>query len=376
MYTSFYRLRQSPFSLDPDPDFLYLSETHKKALAVLERSLVERLGVSVIAGETGTGKSTLIQHLLNQRWPNVTFGLVDDSVHSLANLLQRTLLAFGLDSVGKTQSESYDLLNNFVSINCVLKKHQPVLIIDKDIGVDSGVLEELYILSSIGVEENRALRVIFVSSLWETLKRQSAWAQLAGRVGAVHQLEPLSCDETVEYVQHRLVVAGSQSQNLFGVPAYEAVYRYTGGIPLFINILCNAALNHGSIQKKTQISAGLIQELVKNGQVLGPAVDTRSVPFHPTLKRSAEPGRTGQTVTEFIVSDIDRESLEFPNLDAKASIRSEKPQRKDTGAARQGKVSSFSRLAPVMGCVSGLVQSLSRKLSVFNRIIKERTSDE
>ncbi len=344
MYKLFYNLRNSPFSLSPDPDFLYLSTKHKNALAVLERSLVKWVGLSAITGEKGTGKSTLIQYLLKQSWPDVTFGLISESDNPPGGLLKRTLSAFGLNSYGKTTSESYDLLSDFMVIDCFWKKRQPVLIIDEPLGMESRALEELYMLSTMEPEENRNLRIILTMppGLWETLKRPT-WTHLARRVGNSYHLETLDYQETVAYVQHRLRVAGTQNENLFDDSAYKAIFRYSGGNPRLINVLCNAALVQGAIQETPQIGAALIKDLImqklwlraaindprgeaqgrsetegKNvDQTAGVKSDTDNL--RPAVGRLARRDKTGQTVSEFIIADIDHASRKYARLDAEVS---------------------------------------------------------
>ena len=344
MYKLFYNLRNSPFSLSPDPDFLYLSAKHKNALAVLERSLVKWVGLSAITGEKGTGKSTLIQYLLKQSWPDVTFGLISESDNPPGGLLKRTLSAFGLNSFGKTTSESYDLLSDFMVIDCFWKKRQPVLIIDESLGIESRALEEVYMLSTMEPEENRNLRIILAMSpgLWETLKRPT-WTHLARRVGNSYHLETLDYQETVDYVQHRLRVAGTQNESLFDDSAYKAIFRYSGGNPRLINVLCNAALVQGAIQEKPQIGAALIKNLIMQklwlraaitdprGEVQGRSetegknvVQTAGVKsdtdnLRPAVDRLTRRDKTGQTVSEFIIADIDHASRKYARLDAEVS---------------------------------------------------------
>jgi type II secretory pathway predicted ATPase ExeA len=357
MYKSFYKLRKSPFSLSPDPDFFYLSAKHKNAFAVLEHSLANWVGLIAITGEKGTGKSTLIRYFLKQSWSDVSFGLISESDTTPGDLLKRALSAFGLNSFGKTTSESYDLLSDFMVSDCFWKKRQPVLIIDEPLGMGSRALEELYMLSTMELEENRNLRIILAMppSLWETLKRPT-WKHLVGRVGNSYQLETLDYVETVAYVQHRLRVAGAQNENLFDNPAYKAIFRYSGGNPRLINVLCNAALVEGAIQETPQIGAALIKNLIMQklglhaastdpqGQAqrrsqtgannvdktAGIKSDTDNL--RPAFGRLARRDKTGQTVSEFIIADIDQTSRKYARLDAEDSkAADDKPE--STGEA-------------------------------------------
>lgn len=358
MYELFYKLRKSPFSLSPDPDFLYLSVKHQNALAVLERSLANWVGLSAITGEKGTGKSTLIRYLLKQSWPDVTFGLISEAAPPPGSLLKRALSAFGLNSFGKTTSESYDLLSDFMVIDCFWKKRQPVLIIDEALDPDSRVLEELYMLSNMGPDEYRNLRIILPMppSLWETIKRPM-WTHLAGRVGSSYHLKNLNYQETVAYIWHRLRVAGAQNENLFDDSACMAIFRYSGGNPRLINVLCNAALVQGAIQETPQISAALITDLImqklwfhaeidaSRGEVQGRSendrkkvdraaeVKSETNNHRPAVGRLAKRDKTGQTVSEFIIADIDQASRKYAHLDAEVPKASGKYE--PTGEAFQ-----------------------------------------
>jgi type II secretory pathway predicted ATPase ExeA len=387
MYKLFYNLRKSPFSLRPDPDFLYMSPKHKNALAVLERGLDNWVGLSAITGEKGTGKSTLIRYLLKQSWPDVTFGHVSESGSPTGGLLKRTLSAFGLNSFGKTASESFDLLSDFMVIDCFWKKRQPVLIIDESLGMESRALEELYMLSTMEPEENRNLRIILAMppSLWETLKRPK-WAHLARRVGNNYQLEALNYQETVAYVQHRLRVAGAQNENLFDDSACKAIFRYSGGNPRLINVLCNAALVEGAIQEIPQINTALIKDLIMQKLWLRAAINDPRGEAHgrseigathvdqtagnqsdtdnlrPAVGWVARRDKTGQTVSEFIIADIDHASRKYSRLDAE--VRKQSPKHEPTGEAPQR---AERRLLRVASIAAVILISTAVAMFFFNR---------
>ena len=394
MYKLFYNLRKSPFSLSPDPDFLYLSPKHKNALAELERSLANWVSLSAITGEKGTGKSTLIRFLLKQSWPDVTFGLVSESGSPPGGLLKRTLSAFGLNSFGKTTTESYDLLSDFMVIDCFWKKRQPVLIIDESLGMESRALEELYMLSTMELEENRNLRIILAMppSLWETLKRPK-WTHLARRVGNNYQLETLNYQETVAYVQHRLRVAGAQNENLFDDPACKAIFRYSGGNPRLINVLCKAALVEGAIQETPQINAALIKDLIMQKLWLQPAINdpqgeahgrsetgahnvdqtagnqAGTENLHPAVGRVARSDKTGQTVSEFIIADIDHASRKYARLDAE--VRKQSHKHDPAGEAPQR---AERRLLRVASIATVILITIAVAMFFFNQNRSSRES--
>jgi hypothetical protein len=272
-------------------------------------------------------------------------------------------------------------------IDCFWKKRQPVLIIDEPLGMGSRALEELYMLSTIEVEENRNLRIILAMppSLWETLKRPT-WKHLVRRVGNSYQLETLNYIETVAYVQHRLRVAGAQNENLFGNPAHKAIFRYSGGNPRLINILCNAALVEGAIQETPQIDSALIKNLIMQKLWL-PAASTdpqckaqgRSETERKTVDQSAgiksdtdklrpaigllaRHDKTGQTVSEFIIADIDHTSRKYARLDTEVSkAPDDKPEPTGEAPPRADRrflwVASFAAVIIIIAAVALLLRS-------------------
>jgi putative secretion ATPase (PEP-CTERM system associated) len=266
MYEAFYGFREKPFSLIPDPDFLYLSKKHSIALALLEYSLVEQTLFSVITGDIGTGKTTLIRHLLNRMDKDVTVGLITNTQPSFGELLQWVLFAFDLDYRNKDKSELYQTLVDFL-IAQYAQNRRTVLFFDEAQNMSAETLEELRMLSNLNADNHQVLQVILIGQvgLHETLRRPEL-EQFAQRIGVDYHLEPLSREETHDYIRHRLKIAGAQNPELFGADACDVVFDYSAGIPRLVNLLCDTALVYGFAEQREWLDAALIEEVARDKQ--------------------------------------------------------------------------------------------------------------
>jgi len=262
MYRKFYRLREKPFSLLPDPAFLYPSNQHSMALVLLDYGLSSHASFSVITGGIGTGKTTLIRHLLAQLGRDVTVGLISNTHRSFGELLQWVLLAFNLQHTGADKVDMYKILVDFL-IGEYARNRRAVLIIDEAQNMAPETLEELRMLSNINSEKDQVLQIILVgqAGLRDTLRRPDL-EQFAQRIAVDYHLESLTPDETREYIRHRLQVAGGDP-DLFDEAACEAVYRYSRGTPRVINLLCDTALVYGYAEQTARIHASLVEDVAR-----------------------------------------------------------------------------------------------------------------
>jgi type II secretory pathway predicted ATPase ExeA len=292
MYEKFYGLREKPFSLLPDPTFLYPSEKHSMALVLLEYGLSNQTSFSVITGGIGTGKTTLIRQLLSQIGRDVTVGLISNTHRSFGELLQWVLLAFNLEYTGKDKVSMYRLLVDFL-IGEYARNRRTVLIIDEAQNMAPETLEELRMLSNINADKDQVLQIILVgqAGLRETLRRPDL-EQFAQRIAVDYKLEPLNPDETRNYIRHRLQVAGGDP-DLFDDAACEAVYNHSGGTPRLINLLCDTALVFGYAEQAAQIRAPLVDDVVNEKQKGGifprvPPATTADTPARAAWPEPAE----------------------------------------------------------------------------------------
>ena len=265
MYESFYDFGEKPFSLLPDPTFLFLSPKHQKALTMLQFGMMNQAGFTVITGEIGSGKTTLIRQLLSDVGGDVTVGLVSNTHKSFGELLQWVLLAFGLEYRDKKKVELYQTLADFI-LKEYSNDRRTVLIIDEAQNLDIDALEELRMLSNINSDKDQFLQLILVGQphLRDTLRRPEMH-QFAQRIAVDYSLSTLTLEETWQYIRHRLKVAGGDP-NLFDTKACAAVYYYTAGTPRLINSLCEQSLVVGFAEEKKRIDVDIVCDVVRERQ--------------------------------------------------------------------------------------------------------------
>ena len=289
MYEPFYGLREKPFSLLPDPAYLYLSDKHQMALSLLEYSFVNQAGFCVISGATGAGKTTLIRHLLNQFGDHVSVGLITNTHQSFGELLRWILMAFNLDHNSDSQPQLYQTFVNFV-IEQYSKNRNTILIVDEAQNMSVETLEELRMLSNINTDKDQVLQIILVGQpgLRDKLRRPEL-EQFAQRIAVDYHLEPLNPEEAHNYIRHRLKVAGGDP-DIFTKDASDAVYRHSGGTPRLINLLCESALVYGYAEGVTRLPAQLVEDVARERQAhgllprMGSGMDApATVLAHPSL---------------------------------------------------------------------------------------------
>lgn len=270
MYESYYKFKEKPFSLLPDPGFLYLSKNHRMALAMLEYGLMNQAGFTVITGEIGSGKTTLIRKLLIQieSDENIKVGLVSNTHRSFGELLQWILLAFKLEYRGKEKVELYQTLSEFLRREYDMG-HRTILIIDEAQNLDIESLEQLRMLSNINADKDQILQLMLIGQPGlRDMLRQPELEQFAQRIAIDFHLRPLDLQGTCDYIRHRLVVAGGDP-NLFEAAACVTVHYYTRGVPRLINVLCDTALVCGYADQKARIDADLIHDVVRDRNIGG-----------------------------------------------------------------------------------------------------------
>ena len=275
MYLSFYGFQEKPFSLLPDPGFLYLGEKHSTALAVFQYGLLDQAGFTVITGEIGCGKTTLIRYLLDDMDEDITVGLITNTHRSFGELLQWVLLAFGLEYRSKSKVERYETLVDFL-IEEYARNRRTILIIDEAQNLAPDTLEEFRMLSNLNADKDQVLQLILVGQpeLRDTLRRPEL-VQFVQRISVNYHLEPLGIKETREYIRHRISVVGG-NPSLFRPEAYEVVHQYSRGTPRLINVLCDTALVYGYSAQRKRIDAKLVHEVARD-KIKGGLFENRRV---------------------------------------------------------------------------------------------------
>ena len=273
MYKAFYGLSDNPFSIAPNPHYLFLSDRHREALAHLTYGLGETGGFVLLTGEVGTGKTTVSRCLLGQLPDNTDTAFILNpsltELELLATLCDELKITYGDNP---TLKQLIDHLSRFLLANHS-KGRNTVLIIDEAQHLRPEVLEQLRLLTNLETDTKKLLQVILIGQpeLQLLLKRQEL-RQLAQRITARYHLLPLNEDEIGLYVLHRLQVAG-RFEPLFTGKAIKVLQKYSGGIPRLINLLCERALMAGYAQSRLPIDHHMVRQAA--AEVLGEAEPTQ-----------------------------------------------------------------------------------------------------
>ncbi len=266
MYLEHFKLREFPFRLTPDTEFLFMSPAHARAKAYMDYTVWNREGFVVVTGEIGCGKTTLIQKLISELDDeNVLVAKVFQTQLDEVELLQAMLVEFGLNPFNAKKVELIDMLNTFLIEN-FLKCKQLVLIVDDAHNLTFKVLEEIRMLSGLETQKEKILHVILVGQPpLNQLLESPEMEQLLQRVRLRFHLKSLSQDETADYISHRLKVAGVGGE-LFAANTISLVYKYTGGVPRMINTLCDTALTCAYADRAERVTDAVLKEAVEELQ--------------------------------------------------------------------------------------------------------------
>ena len=264
MYTKFYGLREKPFEITPDPRYLYLSENHKEALAYLTYAVREKKGFTVITGEVGTGKTTLIQTLLSKLDGHTRTAYLFNPKLGSTDFLEYICGDLGLRGQKKSKGQYLAQLHNFL-MDCYARNENVVLIIDEAQNLDPKLLEEVRLLTNLETPKNKLLQVILMGQpeLDDVLNRPQ-FRQLKQRVSLRYHIQPLNKEETKQYIAKRLIKAGAFDPNIFTPKALNKIYGYSKGIPRLINIVCDNALLSGYSTDQKVIGSKIIDEVISN----------------------------------------------------------------------------------------------------------------
>ena len=295
MYKKHFGLREKPFSLIPDPDYLYLSPEHKAGLAMLEYGLLEQSGITVITGDVGAGKTTLIRYLLRTvDYNELTVGYITNTHHPFGDLMHWVASAYDIPHADKDRVTLYRDLQDFFIREYAAGK-RVVLVVDEAQNIGPDALEELRLLSNINADKDQLIQTILVGQpeLFDILKRPEL-AQIAQRVSAEYHIKPLDSNETVQYVRHRIMVAGG-SRFVFDIFAILAIFYFSGGVPRLINTLCDYALVHAYAKGKDVVDVETAMEVVA-GKRIGAVYRTTAT--NPDREKAR------QTVKQFTGVDL------------------------------------------------------------------------
>jgi general secretion pathway protein A len=242
MYLDLFKLKELPFRLSPDPQFLYLSKQHARAKAYMESTIWFTDGFVVITGEVGSGKTTLIESFLKEVEADIVVAQINQTQVSAVDFLQAVLVQFGFAPFKMKKGELIATLNQFL-VEQYAAGRKVLLIVDEAQNLSLRVLEEVRLLSGVETTKDKVLRIIFCGQpeLNEKLDAPEL-VQLAQRIRLRFHLGALSLEEMRAYIQHRLEVAGSADREIFAEDTFAEIYRYTGGVPRLVNTLCDTAM--------------------------------------------------------------------------------------------------------------------------------------
>ena len=263
MYRKFYGFQERPFEITPDPKFVYLSEIHQEALARLQYAVREGKGFSVITGEAGTGKTTLVHMLLSKLDGRVRTSFIFNPILDRADFLNYVCDDLGIKSDGmKSRGQSLAALHNFL-LDCFARDEKVFLIIDEAQSLEPELLQEVRLLTNLETSKNKLLHVILLGQPeLNQILAEPRFRPLKQRITVRYHLRPLRLKETNEYIQYRLKRAGSRNLSIFDHGAIREIYRYSKGIPRLISIVCDNALLTGFSLEETRIGKNIIRDIV------------------------------------------------------------------------------------------------------------------
>lgn len=282
MFLEFYRLRQQPFGVTPDPAYLYLTHTHREALTSLTAGIKEGRGFFALIAEPGMGKTTLLYELLDQLHDCARTVFLFQTQCDAREFFQYVLSELGVDPKGLDLVTMHNKLNELLFAELVAGRRF-VLVVDEAQNLSDSVLETVRLLSNFETSYAKMLQIVLAGQPQLAGKlAHPQLAQLKQRLAVLARLEPLSAPEIANYIEHRLKVAGYEGAPLFTPDALALVAQLSGGTPRIINHLCYGALAAGHAQQKEVIDAEIVRSAaIKVGLMMDPAASQRAAARFP-----------------------------------------------------------------------------------------------
>ena len=264
MYRKYFNFSRKPFELLPNPDFLYLSQSHKKALTYLHYGIRERLGFILLTGQVGTGKTTIVRELIDKYMQGALLAHIFHTRMENRQLLAMINEELGMASDKKNKPALLRELHDFL-IDQYSRRKPVVLIIDEAQNLSPSILEDIRMLSNLETKDDKLLHIILVGQpeLRQTLAAPEL-LQLRQRIQINCKIEPLANDETKNYILHRLESAGNREALDFSEDCFPAIHSYTKGIPRLINILCDFILLDAYANEARSVSNESIHEIAND----------------------------------------------------------------------------------------------------------------
>ena len=274
LYASFFDLSERPFSLVPDPDFLYWSAPHKRAFSILEYGIMSRAPITLITGEIGAGKTTLVQELLSKVEDDVTVGLISNAQGGRGELIQWILNALNVSSdPAASYVQMFQTLQDFLLAEYA-ESRRVILIFDEAQNLSREGLEELRMLTNINANKDVLIQLILVGQPeLRDMIQQPGMQQLTQRIAANFHLSRMSAETVHQYIMHRLRTAGGTGQE-FTPEACARVFQETGGTPRLVNQLCDFAMLYAWSAENKVVTAELIQGIIDDGVYIRSPINT------------------------------------------------------------------------------------------------------
>ena len=264
-YLSYFGLNQRPFTLLPDPEFLYWSEQHRRGYAVLEYGIMSRAPITILTGEIGAGKTTLLHKLLSQVESGVSIGLISNAQGNRGEILQWVLNALEVPfDPGATYVQNFQRLQDFL-VDEYAQGRRVILVFDEAQNVSVEGLEELRMLTNINSNKDELIQLILVGQPeLRDMIRDPRMNQLAQRVAASFHLNRMDREGTRDYIRHRMQTAGGTGQE-FLHDATDLIYEATDGVPRLINQLCDFGLLYSWTDDSREVNRECIQSVLDDG---------------------------------------------------------------------------------------------------------------
>lgn len=264
-YAEFFKLRERPFTLLPDPEFIFWTEHHRRAFAVLEYGVMSRAPITVVTGEVGAGKTTLIRKFLNELPEDLVVGLISNAQGGRGELLQWILNALGQAvPPGTSYVDTFQKLQDFL-IAEYSEGRRVALIIDEAQNLSPEGLEELRMLTNINSNKDELVQLVLVGQPeLRDMIRNPSLRQFAQRVAANYHLPGLDADTTAAYIRHRLQIAGGTGKE-FTRQASDRIHAATGGVPRLINQICDFAMIYAAVDAENPVLSRTIENVLESG---------------------------------------------------------------------------------------------------------------
>jgi general secretion pathway protein A len=377
MYESFYKFKDKPFDLHPDPDYLYMSQIHEDTYAHMEYAILENKGFVIITGEIGSGKTTLINYLLSNLGEEIEVGLINNTNILPEQFLKLVCKEFELEPKTSDKAELLDIFSGFLITQFSIGK-RVVLIIDEAQNLSTDTIEEIRMLSNIETEKHNLIQIVLVGQPELRFKlKKGLLNQLSQRVTVHCHLTGLERDEVEQYIKHRLMVGGADRFDIFKMKAIDQISQYSRGIPRLINVLCDSALVYGFADGLHIIDTKVIENVYAELKTLGTFAGYDAVSIKTFFDRKRETnGSTGSDLNwDLLKEKINLLDIEVSNLREKIESVLKKHNQRDTIVIELFKMlkDNFNRREKLFHTLYRKIQE--EKLSNFSEI-KDRSSSD